>query len=179
MFRQIVSGMMLLSALSSHVYAHGLVLSEEKTLLFDRQANIMVKVELVPNDLQYNQSNSVQVSVIDISESGFVTHDVNMKVNHLGSDNKVTNIFSGEYPKGIFKQIIPFQSGGMHELELQIDAGESGREEPFLFQFALKDNKSFARTTILMALVGFVIFTFTAGLFIKTRMPTLGKNNYS
>lgn len=165
MARLIISVMIIFCSLALQVEAHGLSLSEGKTLLYDRIDNIMVKIELTPNDLQFNQENEMEISIIDVSEAGIFNNDIQLKINNLDVKDKTQNIFAGEYQKGIFKQPISFQAGGTHELELYLP----DVDKVFNFKFELKDNRSFAYTTALITIVFFSIFTCLTRFTIKYR----------
>jgi hypothetical protein len=178
MLWRFVTLIIFLSSLATQVQAHGLTMSKGKTQLYDRQDNIMVKIELVPNDLQFNQKNNVQISVIDISESGVFNNNIKLKINQLDVQNKTNSIFSAEYPSGLFRQPVTFLAGGTHELQLLLDSGQPDNEKIFKFKFELKDNRGFARTTAMVAFAAFIIFTCIIGLVIKTR-PQLRGDRYS
>lgn len=178
MLWHLVALIFFLSSLASQVQAHGLILSEGKTQLYDRQDNIMVKVELMPNDLQFNQKNNVQISVIDISESGIFNNNISLKISNLDMHNKSSSIFSGEYSSGLINQSVIFQTGGTHELQLIIDSGRPDNEKNFKFKFELKDSRRFALATAIVALVAFAILACIIGLTIKTR-PQLRRDRYS
>ena len=157
--------MVLLCSLASQAQAHGMKLGEGKTLMYDRTDNIMVKIELDPNDLQFNQENQMEVTVIDVSEGGIFNNDIQLNINQLDAKYGKRSIFSGESPMGMFRQPITFQVGGAHEIELYLP----GRNKMFKFKFELKDSRSFAQFIVLTTIVLISIFICLIGLKINYR----------
>jgi hypothetical protein len=169
MVRLFMSAMILLCFLASQSQAHGLAMSEGKTLLYDRIDDIMVKIELSPNDLQFNQENEMEVSVIDVANGGIFNRKIQLKISQLDEDNNVSIIFTGDYQKGIFKETIDFPSGGSHKLEFSLENDLPGKKKVFTFKFELKDNRRFAYTAALAAISFFAVFACIAGFIIRYR----------
>lgn len=159
----------ILCCMAGTSFAHGLMPRDGRARLFDRQGNIMVKVELAPNDVQFKQNNNMEISIIDFSKPGFIENKVQLKVIRRYSDNRNGEVFSRVYQGGLISQPLEFNSGGVHELQLQIDSNLSNDNKNFSFEFTLKDNRRFAFVTITVTIAAFLAFLSVVIYFLRLR----------
>ena len=115
----------------------------------------MVKVELTPNSVHFNQPNKMVVSIIDVDGAHFYQNQVQIDIGRLGAETESLELARNEFPKGLFKTEIPFERGGEYRLDLILVDETS---QPFSFKFTLQDNKRFARSVIYVTLLCTLLF---------------------
>jgi hypothetical protein len=137
-------------------FAHGMNKVDDKTILFRQHDSLLIKVEMTPNSVNYNTTNSLVVSIIDQEAGRF--HQRPASVRLMQTTNKHSlekKIIETEFNNGLFKSKLRLKEGGPYKLQLNL--GDDAGHKPLEFQFQLSDNRFFARTALIITLAGILL----------------------
>ena len=173
-FRYFILTIMPILLLTPQLYAHGLSMKSGKTIMFDQIENIMVKIELVPDSVNFNQTNQLSVTIIDSDAARLYQGPIRTDLSRLGDNSEPKYLASLKFNKGIFKKELVLDQGGTFNLDLNL--GNNFEDGSFKFQFKLVDNKVFGRATILISCLTLLVFLSIITFLLHRRSVLQNKN---